>query len=209
MNAIGGWKVTLATQMGPQVMQLHIDAISGDHFTGRVVSAMGTDDFAGLVKANALQWTMQVKKPISIKVSFEVTVDGDTLSGKAKLGIFGKVPVSGERLPAGSPVAEAPPPDVEADAVTADSVDPRFKDPYIDVNELRNEPVPHRYVHGGFKGTAARFSFYFPPAGQYQGRFFHNTYPMAVVSDIGPFPIAFEVATGDLPFTLDSGAYYV
>jgi len=209
MNAIGGWKVTLATQMGPQVMQLHIDAISGDHFTGRVVSAMGTDDFAGLVKANALQWTMQVKKPISIKVSFEVTVDGDTLSGKAKLGIFGKVPVSGERLPAGSPVAEAPPPDVEADAVTADSVDPRFKDPYIDVNELRNEPVPHRYVHGGFKNTDARFSFYFPPKERYAGRFFHNTYPMAVSEDIGPFPIAFEVSTGNLGFTIDSGAYYV
>jgi hypothetical protein len=31
---------------------------------------------------------------------------------------------------------------------------------------------------------------------------------MAVTSDIGPFPIAFEVAMGDLPFTLDSGAIY-
>jgi hypothetical protein len=89
--------------MGPQVMQLHIDAISGDDFSGRIVSAVGTENVAGLVKANALHWMMQVKKPISIKVSFEVTVDGDMLSGKAKLGVFGKVPVSGERLPADSP----------------------------------------------------------------------------------------------------------
>jgi len=93
--------------------------------------------------------------------------------------------------------------------VTADSVDPDFNDPYVEVNEWREEPVPHRYVHGGFRGTNARFSFYFPPEGQYQGRFFHNTYPMAVSSDIGPFPIEFEVATGDLGFTVDSGAYYV
>ncbi|MCB2075595.1 MAG: PKD domain-containing protein [Novosphingobium sp.] len=93
--------------------------------------------------------------------------------------------------------------------VTGDSVDPLFSEPYVEVNELRQEPVPHRYVHGGFKGTEARFSFYFPPEDQYQGRFFHNTYPMAVTSDIGPFPIEFEVAMGDLGFTIDSGAYYV
>jgi hypothetical protein len=93
--------------------------------------------------------------------------------------------------------------------VTHSSVDPLFYDPYIEVNEVREQPVPHRYVNGGFRGTEARFSFYFPPATQYQGRFHHNTYPLATSSDIGPFPIAFEVATGNLGFTLDSGAYYV
>src|SRR5262249_52449016 len=93
--------------------------------------------------------------------------------------------------------------------LTAEFIDPQFNQPYVEVNELRTEPVPHRYVHGGFKGTDARFSFYFPDKDRYQGRFFHNTYPMATTSDIGPFPIAFEVATGDLGFCIDSGAYYV
>jgi hypothetical protein len=93
--------------------------------------------------------------------------------------------------------------------VTESSVDPLFNDPYIEVSKLREQPVPHRYVSGGFRGTDARFSFYFPPAAQYQGRFHHNTYPLATSADIGPFPIAFEVATGNLGFTLDSGAYYV
>jgi len=93
--------------------------------------------------------------------------------------------------------------------VTADSVDPIYNEPYVEIDEERTESVPHRYVHGGFKGTDARFSFYFPPKEKYEGRFFHNTYPMAVTSDIGPFPIQFEVAVGDLGFTIDSGAYYV
>ena len=93
--------------------------------------------------------------------------------------------------------------------VTDTSIDPIFADPFIDIEEDRAEPVPHRYVTGGFTGTRARFSFYFPLAEQYRGRFFHNTYPMAITSDIGPFPIEFEVATGDLGFTVDSGAYYV
>jgi hypothetical protein len=93
--------------------------------------------------------------------------------------------------------------------VGPDWADPLFHTPFIDQDEQRAEPVPHRYLSGGFAGTEARFSFYLPPAAQYRGRFFHNTNPMAVTSDIGPFPIEFEVATGDLGFTLDSGAAYV
>jgi hypothetical protein len=93
--------------------------------------------------------------------------------------------------------------------VTGDSTDPLFNDPYVELDEARDAPVPHRYVHGGFKGTHARFSLYFPPAERYEGRFHHNTYPLASSSDVGPFPIAFEVATGDLGYTLGSGAYYV
>src|ERR1700712_671871 len=93
--------------------------------------------------------------------------------------------------------------------VTADWIDPVYCSPYVIVEEDRNSPVPHRYVHGGFEGTDARFSFYFPPSGQYRGRFFHNTYPLALTSDIAPFPIQFDVAVGNLGFTIDSGAYYV
>jgi hypothetical protein len=93
--------------------------------------------------------------------------------------------------------------------VTAESIDPDYAEPFVDIDEERSTPVAHRYVSGGFNGTGARFSFYFPPQERYQGRFFHNTYPMAVTSDLGPFPIQFEVAVGDLGFTLDSGAYYV
>jgi len=41
--------------------------------------------------------------------------------------------------------------------VTADCVDAHLKDPYTDIDEMRSTPVPHRYVHGGFKGTDAKF----------------------------------------------------
>ena len=84
--------------------------------------------------------------------------------------------------------------------VTGDCVDPRFNDPYVDIDEQRNTPVPHRYVHGGFKGTDARFSFYFPPPEQYQGRFFQNTHQL-LTSENG--------AAGTIAFALASGAYYV
>src|SRR5580704_13031705 len=54
----------------------------------------------------------------------------------------------------------------------ADWADPMFAEPYIDIDEWHDKPVRHRYVHGGFKGTDALFSMYFPPKEQYQGRFF-------------------------------------
>ena len=43
------------------------------------------------------------------------------------------------------------------------STDPLYDKPYVDIDEWRDEPVRHRYVHGGFQGTDLRFSIYFPP----------------------------------------------
>ena len=33
-----------------------------------------------------------------------------------------------------------------------------FGRPYIDEDEWRESPVPHRYVHGGFEDTTTRFA---------------------------------------------------
>jgi hypothetical protein len=205
MNAVGIWKVILSTPVGPQTIQLHILTL-GNGFTGRIEGPMGNEDIAGTASGNTLTWVMDVKKPIPVKVTFNVTVDGDRMSGFAKAGIFGKAPIAGERASGDMPVATAT---AVTGLITGDNVDPQFNQPYVETNELRTDPAPHRYVHGGFKGTDARFSFYFPPEERYQGRFFHNTYPLAVSADVGPFPIAFDVATGNLGFTFDSGAYYV
>src|SRR5262245_9732424 len=84
--------------------------------------------------------------------------------------------------------------------VTADCVDPRFNKPFVDIDEQRTMPVPHRYVHGGFTGTDAKFSFYFPPREQFQGRFFQNTHQL-LTSENGP--------AGTIAFAIASGAYYV
>jgi hypothetical protein len=207
-GAIGSWQVTMSTPAGPQELRLHIETLS-DSFTGRIESFMGNHDVAGSVTANTLSWQMKTTKPLPITVTFNVEIEGDTLNGTAKLGMFGKSTLTGHRLAGSDAKAAAADTPAQGLQVTGDSTDPRYNRPYVDVNELRNHPVPHRYVHGGFLGTDARFSFYFPAKDRYQGRFFHNTYPMALSEDIGPFPIAFEVSTGNLAFAVDSGAYYV
>src|SRR5205807_2518682 len=53
------------------------------------------------------------------------------------------------------------------------AMDPDFGPAYIDTDEWRDEPLRHRYVHGGFEGTDTRFSFYFPVPDQYEGRLLH------------------------------------
>ncbi|KAF2395893.1 hypothetical protein EJ06DRAFT_257816 [Trichodelitschia bisporula] len=89
-------------------------------------------------------------------------------------------------------------------------VDPLYTYPYIDVDEWRDTPLRHRYVHGGFNGTELRFSFYFPPAEQYRKRFIQ---PLPAVS--GNEKLVFEPAAlgaiiSDIaPFSFESGAYIV
>lgn len=85
--------------------------------------------------------------------------------------------------------------------------DPFYASAYIDIDEWREEPVLHRYVHGGFTDTTARFSFYFPPADLYEGRFFQH---------ITPVPDSENLAVNQPPgagnkigFSIASGGYFV
>ena len=86
------------------------------------------------------------------------------------------------------------------------ATDTLFKAPFIDKDEWRDVPVKHRYVHGGFKGTETRFSFYFPSKAQYQGRFFQY---------ITPFPDSENLSQGaageedKIGFSIASGAYFI
>ena len=51
--------------------------------------------------------------------------------------------------------------------------DSYFGKPYIDRDEFREKPYPHRNVHGGFANTDTRFTFYFPAKEEWGGRMYH------------------------------------
>lgn len=107
MTAVGIWEVTLSTPMGPQIMQLHIHT-QDDSFTGRIQSPLGDMDIAGAASGDTLSWVMNVKKPMPIKVTVNATVDGDSMSGTAKLGMFGQAALSGKRLAPSTPGTAGP-----------------------------------------------------------------------------------------------------
>lgn len=81
-----------------------------------------------------------------------------------------------------------------------------FGAPYIDIDEWRDAPVRHRYVHGGFDASETRFSFYFPLAERYEGRFFQHITPAPESENLayGPTGPANKIA-----FAEASGAYFV
>lgn len=78
--------------------------------------------------------------------------------------------------------------------------------PFIDVDEWRDAPVRHRYVHGGFRDSPLRFSFYLPPVEAYGGRFFQHVTPVPQSEHLA------QTATGEedrIGFAVTSGAYFV
>jgi len=101
-------------------------------------------------------------------------------------------------------VAGASHPGAQVPAAVPDDL---FKDPYIDVDQWRDTPVRHRYVHGGFKGTETRFSIYLPAREQYQGRFFQHITPIPEDENL-----AQKAAPGEynkIGFAIASGAYFL
>ncbi|HXQ10672.1 MAG TPA: hypothetical protein VN805_06690 [Caulobacteraceae bacterium] len=90
------------------------------------------------------------------------------------------------------------------------STDPLYDKPYVDIDEWRDEPVRHRYVHGGFHDSDLRFSIYFPPAERYEGRFFQPLMAVSGTENAATMPPMMGAMIGHMiPFAFDSGAFLV
>jgi carbon-monoxide dehydrogenase large subunit len=92
------WKLVLATPLGPQSFTGRL-ATEGNVVTGTLYSGdLDPATFVGTADGNHLKWDLKVTKPVSITLKYDVTIDGDKLTGKVKMGIFGNAKLSGERM---------------------------------------------------------------------------------------------------------------
>lgn len=72
----------------------------------------------------------------------------------------------------------------EAKQIYDAKLDPTMQNVYFGIDEMRERVLedgrvlPYRYVHGGIKEHAIKFSFCYPPKEQYQGRFFQYLSPL-------------------------------
>ena len=97
---------------------------------------------------------------------------------------------------------------LNAHQVTYGSTDPLYDKPFVDLDEWRDQPVRHRYVHGGFQDTDLRFSIYFPPPERYEGRFFQPLMAVSGTEHAATLPPMMGAMIGHMiPFAFDSGAY--
>ena len=94
----GRWKMVMSPPVGPKQEMTATFQTDGDTLTGRLDSDQGGQDFAGTVEGNHLKWEMKVTQPASLTLKYDVTVEGEAITGKAKMGMFGSAKISGERL---------------------------------------------------------------------------------------------------------------
>lgn len=97
----GVWDFAVSTPVGQEPHKMTIETHPDGTLTGEVRhlkngSVMQIED--GRHSGNSMTWKMRMDKPIKVNLSVSTQVDGNTLSGWAKAGLFGKAKISGQRI---------------------------------------------------------------------------------------------------------------
>ncbi len=93
----GDWDMVLASPVGPQPMVGHFET-DGSALSGYLKAAEGEQPFSGgTVEGNSVKFDLKVEKPMKLTLKYDLVVEGDSISGKVKMGIFGKAKVTGKR----------------------------------------------------------------------------------------------------------------
>jgi hypothetical protein len=96
----GSWDVTIVTPIGDLAVVFDITEQNGA-ILGVARSEDETVDFLDPVAdGNRLTWSQEVTTPMKLKLDFDVTVEGDTMTGTSRAGILSSK-VSGTRTSGG------------------------------------------------------------------------------------------------------------
>lgn len=93
----GDWQMVLSTPVGPQEMTGHFET-NGTALSGYLSAAEGQQAFTGTVEGNRLKFDLKVEKPMKITLKYDIAIEGDKLTGKVKMGIFGSAKLAGKRI---------------------------------------------------------------------------------------------------------------
>lgn len=97
VSVTGLWSVAIQTPFGEQVVDLEFS----DERTGTArygTESIGLRDVT--TAGDNASWTVALLEPVAVTLRCAVTVSGDTMSGTASAGFFGKFGLSGHRTAA-------------------------------------------------------------------------------------------------------------
>lgn len=98
MSLAGTYDCITNTPLGPQKGVLTIVPGDGDGFTGSISGDLGQMDITGgRISGNTLTWRMKMTMPMPMDLDCSATIDGDTLSGTVRAGMFGTIELKGTR----------------------------------------------------------------------------------------------------------------
>ena len=69
----------------------------GGTVSGELVSDQGSQGFTGTLDGNRIRFDLAVEKPMKLTLKYDITIEGDELTGKAKMGMFGSAKLKGTR----------------------------------------------------------------------------------------------------------------
>ena len=98
MSVAGSYECVVKSPMGDQKSTLTVN-VDGDTWSGTNSGAQGSlDVYDGKVDGNTLTWKTDMKVPMPMTLEGTATVDGDSITGSVKAGMFGSMPMSGTRV---------------------------------------------------------------------------------------------------------------
>jgi hypothetical protein len=97
MSFDGTWALTIETPIGKQESTLEAQA-SGGVLTGTQSSPDGSQPIRdGAVNGDEATWSVSISSPMPMTLEFKGAVQGDTMTGSVKLGMFGESSFTGVR----------------------------------------------------------------------------------------------------------------
>jgi hypothetical protein len=99
MTVDGTWDIAITTPMGVNRMSIDF-ATAGDAVTG-IAHTIGGDAAVeeGALEGNRLTYAVQVAAPFPMRLTMDLEVDGDRVTGTSSTGNFPPAPVEGARRP--------------------------------------------------------------------------------------------------------------
>jgi hypothetical protein len=98
IDVAGEWNITFTGPQGPAEYTMYVTQ-EGTRLTGRMTSPSGEFPLRGAVEANGFRivWSLPDNGRL-LEITFVGTVQGEMLSGTARIANAGEGPVSGERV---------------------------------------------------------------------------------------------------------------
>lgn len=98
-DVAGKWDCVTKTPMGEQKALMTVVPGADGTFTGTSSGPTGEMELLdGKIDGQRLTWRMEMKVPMPMTLEGDATVDGDTISGGIKAGMFGTSPMTGSRV---------------------------------------------------------------------------------------------------------------
>ena len=97
MSVVGNWDVAIQTPFGEQVVSRKF----ADERTGTATYRSESIPLGGVTTSgDHATWTVALTEPLQVTLKCSATIDGDSMSGTAGAGFFGRFALRGRRSPA-------------------------------------------------------------------------------------------------------------